>query len=124
MNVLQRMIAKLFGIKTVDGILSASKKQISELKDVSEQLEKRAETKVTESKDNLERSTLAYQEALKKAQEKVEKDKEISLLLEKESKADVLEAKRAILISKKLEEVYEITAEELEIEFNKTEGEK
>lgn len=39
MNVLQRMIAKLFGIKTVDGILSASKKQISELKDVSEQLE-------------------------------------------------------------------------------------
>lgn len=45
-------------------------------------------------------------------------------MLEKESKADVLEAKRAILISKKLEEVYEITAEELEIEFNKTEGEK
>lgn len=121
MNTIQRFIAKLFGIRTVDSILSASKKQISDLETVSTQLQERSKAKEEQAKEKVEQSTKEYQEALKKAQEKVEKDKEYSLSLEKAAKVDVREATRAKLISDKLKEVYEITAEEIDEIENKGE---
>lgn len=114
MNIIQSFVAKLFGIRTVDSILSASKKQIDDLESVAVQLQERSKLKVEQAKETVEKSTKEYQEALKKAQEKVVKDKELSLSLEKDAKVDDGEATRAKLISSKLKEIYEITADEIE----------